>query len=666
MELEVCVTCATPPPPRLGPGAAWSPSALVWTDAHHGVQVQLGGPRKSARHAKTDEGGVRVQLELDPVTRAILPRAYRVKVRHASMVVVGLCLGAVSDEGSSRVTGNVICTFVAHVADLRQHGEVTGSAEAPEASDFAGATVTLRPVSPETLFGSFYVYDRIERALASVGNKAVSVGAELAFKSTPLPYPGRTAGMKSLDTRFLNGSRAKGLPAWIIMTCAPENPEAPEFVEYILRIAAKRRGISEESLLRLARAASADILRTSKTSGPASETILFATLVGEAVREVVAFFPYVTDMVDGNSGTSWSPSRVHPYEFFSSALRVAGGGDCEDKAREVCEIYRGIMRMTFDPEQHEVAGAAWAVSRCSVPLMVLGEVESRAVTDYDRERTKQYLVAEDPNSPVRHNAHCYNFVIGTNALARIAARCPQMHAENAVVLDGRTVLDPWDTSLPPLLLDGTTGGVDLYPALGDLRARGCHDPEVAPYDAFESAWLTGRLDAKYYYTARNCFVPYGLVCGGNNAYEIYWYSETPEGTRHASLIDCFYAEPHAAHPDCPGGIKNVGNESVWIAASVAPTAEQLRDMLPLTTRLQPVPAYPLPPSGMHRSAVESVARLRIQTHVSRAPPRPRCVAAVRAEFVSGSVHTDRAAYFDVHEFMPGQPVIHVYVDREES
>jgi hypothetical protein len=602
---------------------------------------------------------VSVALDLDPHTRAVLNKPYRVRVRVAQTVVVGVRLGAVSDEGPLALTGNVIGTFVAHCSDLRR-GPVRGNAEAPEASDFAGTVVTVTLVE-SAHFGDMYIADHIERALASVGNRAAAVGAELAFQSVPLSYPGRTAGMKSLDTRFLNGATKRGLPAWIIMACAPERPESPEFVEYIVRVAAQRRGMSADALVKIAAAASEDALRSSKSSAPATETILFATVLGEAVREVACFYPYVTDMVDGNSGSVWSPSRVHPYEFFSSALRVAGGGDCEDKAREVCELYRGIMRMTFDPSQ-AVARAAWAVSRCYVPLMVLGEVESRAVTEYDRERTKQYLVAEDPTSTVRHNAHCYAVVLGTGAVAGIASRCPKAHSEKTVRLDMSIMLDPWETPLPPLLLDGTTGGVDVYPTR--LNAHGQRDPEVVPYDALDGAWLTGRLDSKYYYTVRNCFVPYGLLQNTSQVYEIYWYSDTPEGTRHAAFIDAFYADPHARHPDCPGGIPNVRSERAWIAATVAPSPSQLKEMIPLISRLQPVPAYPDPPNGVHRSGQAAASRLRLvnSQHVSNAPSIPRSVAAVRADAAS-AVSVEGKVFFDIVEFVPSSPVLHLYVSR---
>jgi hypothetical protein len=191
--------------------------------------------------------------------------------------------------------------------------------------------------------------------------------------------------MKSLDTRFLNGVQSKGLPAWAIMACVPENPESSEFVEYVTTIAAARRGITPARLKVLAETAHIDILRPSKGSAPASDTVLFATLVCEAIREIVAFFPYVSDILDENSGGTWSSRNMKPYEFFSNALRVAGGGDCEDKAREACEIFRGIIRMKFKQTQ-TVAAGAWAVARCYVPMLVLGEVEARAVTEYDKVR----------------------------------------------------------------------------------------------------------------------------------------------------------------------------------------------------------------------------------------------------------------------------------------
>lgn len=662
MEFEICVTCPAPPPP-LGTGA-WCPSMLVWTDAHHSEsRVVLGGPTGTRDGDRPfDEGGVSVVLDLHPRTRTIVNKFYKVRTRPAQALVVGFRLGAVPDEKEVQLSGNVIGTFVAHVSDLLE-SPVNGPIDAPEAREFAGAHVTVKLVSRVAEFG-YAIVDHIERALSGLGNKAVSVGADLAFKSCPISsYAGRTAGMASLDTRFLNGARSKGLPAWSIMAYAPERPEHPEFVEYVMKIAGNRRGLSERELMALADSASDDIFRKSKTRAPAPDTVLFATMVGEAVREVAAFYPYVTDMIDANTGTRWSSTRVRPYELFSAALRVAGGGDCEDKAREVCEIFRGIMRMNFG-ETHRIARGAWAVSRCYIPLMVLGEVESRATSEYDRERTKQYLVAEDPSSTVRHNAHCYAMAVGTAAMSRLSAR-NAMHADHFVTLDASVVLEPWEISLPPLLLDGTTGWSEVYPRA--FGVRGHLDAEVSPFDSLTGARVSGSLDSQYYYTVRNCFVPYGLVnTQGNRAYEIYMYSEVPgQGTRHAAFIECFYREPHAPHPDNTKGLVfDKADERVWFGATVVPTEQQMRDILPLMMRLQPIPSYPKPASGIHRSASEAISRLRLtsQQHVRHAPRGKRCVAAVQAEnvrFVSGR----SAVYFDVFEFVQNKPYVHLYVTR---
>jgi hypothetical protein len=244
------------------------------------------------------------------------------------------------------------------------------------------------------------------------------------------------------------------------------------------------------------------------------------------------------------------------------------------------------------------------------------------------------------------------------------------HPTNTVKIDSTFMLDPWATPLPPQLIDGTTGASDLYPLRWDMY--GSPESHVAAYEGQGDTWVTSRMDSKYYYTIRNCFVPYGIVDSiGNVAYEIYWYTETAQGTKHAAFIKDIYKIAHAQHPDCPVGLSSgLGGEGkVWVAISVAPTPTELETIRPLLSKLQPVPAYSAPRRGHCVRALKALRRLGVSSeqHLSRAPAGRMPVVTIRAnasELYNGVRKSNSAVYFEVYEIKQDMdPIIHLFVPK---
>lgn len=448
--------------------------------------------------------------------------------------------------------------------------------------------------------------DFLNRLMGTPADVAAAgdVGRALAKRCVPLRgVEPLSPGMESLNTTFWNCDKTM-VPGFAWMLSMPWAPDAPEFLEGIVRAAASRRGIMPGDVDKLAAAALDDIFskNTEKPDAPQQETIRFAILVAEAAYLVASSVHYMTDMVDTNT-YSWRQSGLQPVERMSAQLRLSRAGDCEDYAREVSEVFRSLTR-TSAPDR-KVLDAASAVARCYIPLAILGLVDRPEGSDPQYE-TKDHL-----------NAHSWAMLLGT-AGARAAAGCaPRDFYKNAVQLDGRVCLDPWEKGLPTLLVDGTQAreltprtwtAVSDHDAIASVASDSPAAANVLRHCQYAAVTMPQNL--AFYHMLRNAYVPYGLVSATDKsvrAYEVYFYTNPlahdVRAMKYGAPMEAVMRLPAARADlapltDAPTSRAEVPKyaggsyPAIMATADVAP--QELRAMRAILTGMHPLPPYSAP------------------------------------------------------------------------
>lgn len=438
---------------------------------------------------------------------------------------------------------------------------------------------------------------------------ARSYGKDIAALGGPIEGIEPAApGLKRIDCRYWDDPFLR-TPGWLIMKWKPVRSESVAFVENALRIAAERRGTAQSELETLAKEALDDITAGDGTEEePQAGTVLFAVIVAEAAHCVASSAHYMTDTGDTNTvGERWRASNVLPIEQFSSMIRVARSGDCEDFSKEVCEFYRGLLGVEGDSP---LASAAKAVASCYVPMMTLGQVYRPSGSG------AQYDMGDGCN------AHAWGMLLSTSALdIALTAAADKLPGDRPPAHLSSEVKKPWKVGLPTMLVDGTMFR-ELYPRVFEAypeRKSVTTLPQplrgIASEQPFARVCLPMNFD--YYKTIKTVYIPYGVTCGETNrpVNELVFYGNisrdgmSPDPL-YGAVMDEIFRLPHitfSPEKDAAAGMSRPPTSGAFVAAypSYVPTAEDEQRLAPLVALFHPLPPYaaPLPADAAACAAV---------------------------------------------------------------
>ena len=417
------------PDPRLGQD--WNLRAHLWTDSDREelpwVEVDIAAQR-----------GSEPMMVHVPTGRRPFTTIY-VQILHDWVADSDGTKRPVVVKGEARCGAEFSMAVLSKVPKL-----VHVDLHAPFAGDLVCGSVAMKLADFDTAHSA--VGSRLgDTVKAAVGvtdalKAAIGCARKIAAVDGPLRgVVGMTPGMSSIETNDWNDRKTKMFGAvWTLNK--PWAPDPPDFVDAFIGAAAARRGMSSAELGRLASAAAADISAKGKRHAPTQDTVKFAFLVAEGAHMVVMSSHYLTDMVDKNTKAApWSSRKLEPVERMSAQLRLARAGDCEDCARDLCELFRSLVR-SKPASDHPLHAAARLVAKCYVPLTILGFVDRPENSD------PQYRTADNLN------AHSWAMLIGT---AGVEAMAERRSSKCSVELDMSVVLQVGGVPPPrPPLLGG--------------------------------------------------------------------------------------------------------------------------------------------------------------------------------------------------------------------
>lgn len=436
------------------------------------------------------------------------------------------------------------------------------------------------------------------------------IGARSGPSDAALPA---TVGLGAIDVRYWDDPYMR-TPGWFIMRWRARGAETPAFVSNALRITAIRKGLGDGDLERLARVAVVDASpSTAPNEQPDPETVRFAVLLAETALWVVSSAHYLADRGDGNTrGKRYNEKLVEPIEQFSSMIRIARSGDCEDFSKEVCEFYRGCLELANATD--EVARAASLVASCYVPMMTLGQVYRPPSSD------PQY------NTGDGCNAHAWAMLVSASALEEALKNAPKIPGSPAPAEIDKTVCRmPWKIGLPTLVVDGTMTR-EMYPrvfAPNPERESLQKLPQAYKRAVGGLEWTRYMLpmNADFYKMIKTVFIPYGVQQFGRPVYALVFYCniEKKKGAtqftrtselRYGAPIDELFRLTHVAFDpvrSVPLGRSRPPTEGLTFAAAptYVPTEDEMKHLDPLADVFHPLAPY-VPPTPQDDAACRAL------------------------------------------------------------
>ena len=343
-------------------------------------------------------------------------------------------------------------------------------------------------------------------------------------------------------------------------------------------------------------------------------------------------------------------------ERFSTLLRLAKCGDCEDFARNFTEICHGVVRNAGNAAfaASTLCNAALHVLRCYVPMTVMGAVRFESVG-------AQYAMKSN-GTDEKMNAHSFGMVVSTFAMAKAASSKPRDAPGETLHLD-KVALMPWSSGgLPPAVVDGTRAHTVF-----DEDRLGLRGPRQSPRFVMRRS----PLDLSYFMIVRSAYVLYGIAPKAGRVYELFFCSGRGDDVRYGVPVEDLWRMAAYTPPD---NIADVGRKIVgpggspWLTATTAISQEDLGSIRPIIAMQTPYGPYEIP-TGTVKAATRMFEAAASREKVSVAATRPKrgIVLHVRYDDLAASADSvarslrGKTAHCAAHEIIAGAPMIAITI-----